>query len=120
MIRAQILLRLHEGMNAVETTQVVPCSVSTVNRVRRRYLKDGWKEAIHDAPIPGRPKALTESDEKKLVALACSSPPQGRARWTIRLLAKSSGYTFSVVQRVLKEDGQKPWREKNVVCSKTG
>lgn len=93
-------------------------SEPTVKRVRRRFLDAGWEYATQDAPRPGRPKATEDRDERELIALACTTPPDGTARWTIRLLAKHSGHTFGVVQRILKEDGLKPWREKNVVCSR--
>ena len=57
-----------------------------------------------------------------MIALACTDPPDGSARWTIRLLVKHCGKDigFGVVQRILKEDELKPWREKNVVRTDAG
>lgn len=116
--RIQILLRLNEGHNVDETAEIVDCGTATVKRIRRRFLDQGVDHAINELPRPGRAKKLRDRDERELIALACTSPPKGHARWTIRLLAKKSGYGFGVVQRTLKADGIKPWREKNVVRSR--
>jgi len=120
--RARILLLSHQWQSVERVAAKVGCSVGTVRRVRRRCLELGWEEAIYDAARPGRPKKLSEREERELIALACTDPPQGYARWTVRLLVKhcGKGVGFGVVQQVLKEDGLKPWREKNVVCTDTG
>ncbi len=115
VIRARVLLLLHDGHGVDKTSTLVPCSTSTVKRVRRRFLDGGFARALHDAPRPGRAAAVTTKEERELIAEACSAPPEGSPRWTIRLLAKHSGHSFHTVHRVLKEDGIKPWREKNVV-----
>lgn len=117
--RARVLLSLHEGYSVDETADRVGCGTATVKRVRRKFLDQGWQSAIEDAPRAGRPKKLVDKEERELIALACSDPPDGSARWTIRLLAKHFDKDVSrgTVQRVLKEDELKPWREKNVVCS---
>lgn len=62
-------------------------SSQTVIRIRRRYLDGGLKLALHDKPRPGVPPKITGDVEAKLVTLACSNPPDGRKRWTLRLLA---------------------------------
>lgn len=115
--RARILLCLHEGLTTDEVSVTVGCGTATVKRVKRRFLSDGWDKAIADAPRPGRPKKLESKEERELIALACTDPPEGAHRWTVRLLAKHFDRDVSrtIVQRVLKEDGLKPWREKNVV-----
>lgn len=64
------------------------CSVPTVARVRRRFVREGLAEAIRvRKDVPGRPPKIDGVAEAHLVALACSEPPAGRARWTVRLLA---------------------------------
>ena len=117
--RARVLLLLSAGGRVEEVAERVGCGTATVNRVRRRYQELGWESAVYDAARPGRPKKLSDAEEKQLIAIACTDPPQGHARWTIRLLVAHSGVdaSFGVVQQVLKRDGLKPWREKNVVCS---
>lgn len=115
--RARILLCLDKGQSVDEVAAVVGCGTATVKRVRRRYMDEGWERAIADSPRPGRPKKLTARQERELIALACTDPPEGAARWTVRLLAKhfDQGVSRAIVHRVLNEDGLKPWREKNVV-----
>ena len=117
MKRAQILLKLHEGYSVDEVADIVGSGTATVKRVRRKYLDEGWQRATGDAPRPGRPRRFSTREERELIALACTKPPDGASRWTIRLLAKHHGSSFKVVWRTLKEDGLKPWREKNVVRS---
>lgn len=113
--RCKILLNLHRGFNVDESADRVGVSTATVKRVRRHYNVDGLQRAIYDAPKPGRPKQVKTKEEKELIALACTSPPPGYSRWTIRLLAQKSNRGYGTVQRILSEDGLKPWREKNVV-----
>lgn len=109
-------------MSVADVAEKVGCGTATVKRVRHRYLNEGWEVAISDKPRSGRPKRLSDREGRELIALACTDPPDGRCRWTVRLLAKhfKKGVSFGVVQKVLKEDGLKPWREKNVVCSDAG
>ena len=82
------------------------------------------QDAVNGYTAPGQPRLLDESDEAKIVALACSDPPPGRSRWTVALLAKEAvrrGYVPKIgretVRITLKHHGLKPWREKNVVRS---
>jgi hypothetical protein len=63
-------------------------SPATVARTRRRHCSEGLNEAIRTRKGgPGRPPKIDGTAEAHLVALACSEPPEGRARWTVRLLA---------------------------------
>ena len=63
--------------------------IATVERVRRQFVEDGLEAAL--VPRPSRRQyhhKLGGEEEAHLIALACSQPPEGRARWTLRLLAK--------------------------------
>jgi len=62
-------------------------SVSTAKRTRWRFLQEGLQTALSEKPHPGRPPKITGEIEAKLTMLACSQPPEGHARWTLRLLA---------------------------------
>lgn len=73
------------GTGAV--AKAVMCSVGTVCNVKRRYLTGGLNEALYDKPRPGAVPKITGEVEAHLIALACSDPPEGQARWTLRLLA---------------------------------
>jgi hypothetical protein len=65
------------------------CGVSprTVARVRERFATDGFAVALHGRPHPGSRPKLSSAQEARLIALACTAPPEGRVRWSVRLLA---------------------------------
>jgi hypothetical protein len=62
-------------------------SVSTVERVRETLVCEGLDAALWRRRPPARPRKLDGAGEARLIALACSAPPEGRTRWTMRLLA---------------------------------
>lgn len=85
--RARILLRADEGVSDPEIADALGCSAMTAHRIRKRYDEDGIA-AIHCRdPDRKYERKLDGEDEAHLVALACRDPPDGRHRWTLRLLA---------------------------------
>src|SRR3979411_1469780 len=60
---------------------------STVYRTKRRFVEGNLERALSEDPRPGAERKLTGKEEALLVATACASPPEGRARWTLELLA---------------------------------
>ena len=66
-------------------------SGSTVYRTKRRFVEGNLEAALSEEPRPGASRKLTGKEEALLVATACSSPPAGRARWTLELLAGRDG-----------------------------
>lgn len=122
--RARILELLASGARQCDVAAQTGAGIATVGRVRRRFLLEGAEAAVFGYVSTGGPRLLCEAEEARIVALACSDPPDGRCRWTIRLLATESverGLVKRVaretVRVVLKSHGIKPWREKNVVRS---
>jgi transposase len=117
--RAQILLAADAGMPDETIAQSLRVGGSTVYRAKRRFVEGNLDKALTEEPRPGAARKLTRQEEALLVATACSRPPEGRARWTIELLAGEmvrltdhdtlSGET---VRRRLAENELKPWREK--------
>ncbi len=89
--RARILLLSDRSQGQKRTDQEVAdaalCSMSTVRSIRRRYIEGGLLRALNDKGWPGAEPKLTGEVEAKLTMLACSEPPKGHARWTLRLLA---------------------------------
>jgi len=89
--RAHILLLSDHSQGRKRTDQEVAdaalCSKSTVVNVRRRWLTGGLSSALYDKGWPGAKPKLTGEIEAHLTLLACSDPPSGHARWTLRLLA---------------------------------
>jgi transposase len=69
--------------------EAVEVNVTTVERVRERFVEQGLDAALVRKPQarPSRERTLDGAAEARLIALACSDPPAGRARWTLRLLA---------------------------------
>ena len=85
--RAQILLAADNGSTDEEIARNVSVGTSTVYRVKQRFVEEGLERALNEAPRPGADRKFDSNDEAMLVAVACSKPPAGRARWTLRLLA---------------------------------
>ena len=85
--RAQILLAADAGASDEEIARSVGVGGSTVYRTKRRFVEGNLERALSDEPRPGAERKLTVKEEALLVATACASPPEGRARWTLELLA---------------------------------
>src|SRR5215218_8304902 len=117
--RAQILLAADAGMPDETMAQSLGVGGSTVYRTKRRFVEGNLDKALHEEPRPGARRKLTGQEEALLVATACSRPPEGRARWTIELLAgemvrltEHESLSRETVRRRLAENESKPWREK--------
>jgi transposase len=80
--RAQILLAADAGCSDEEIARTVAVSGSTVYRTKRRFVEGNLERALSEEPRPGAERKLTGTEEALLVATACASPPEGRARWT--------------------------------------
>jgi hypothetical protein len=89
--RARILLLSDRSQGQKRTdeevAQAMMCCQRTVVNVRHRFLSGGLDQALYDRPRPGQQPKVTGDIEAKLTMLACSAPPEGAARWTLRLLA---------------------------------
>lgn len=87
ILRARILLKVDEGATDAEISEWLDCSEMTVYRARKRYAADGIASIHRDKPDREYERKLDGGAEARLIALACSDPPEGRTRWTLRLLA---------------------------------
>jgi len=89
--RARILLLTDRSQGQQRTDQEVAeaawCSKRTVSNVRHRFLAEGLPSALYEKSRPGAPPKFTAETEARVTMLACSDPPEGAARWTLRLLA---------------------------------
>ena len=85
--RAQILLAADAGASDEAIATGVGASGSTIYRTKRRFVLGNLEAALSEEPRPGAARKLSGKEEALLVATACSSPPKGRARWTLELLA---------------------------------
>ena len=87
LTRAHVLLRADEGAVDTAIAEALHVHVATVERTRRRFVEGGVDWALNERSRPGQVRKLGVKQEAYLIALACSKPPEGRARWTLRLLA---------------------------------
>lgn len=116
--RAQILLAADAGAGDEVIAASVGVGGSTVYRTKRRFVIGNLEQALSEEPRPGASRKLTGKEEALLVATACSSPPSGRARWTLELLADTmvkltehDCISRETVRRRLAENHLKPWRK---------
>jgi transposase len=115
--RAQILLAADTGVSDEAIADSVSVGGSTVYRTKRRFVEGNLELALSEEARPGAPRKLSGKETALLVATACSSPPKGRKRWTLKLLAGEmvkltahEGLSSETVRRRLAEDDLKPWR----------
>jgi transposase len=85
--RANTLLLASEGKPDPVISQALHEHVATVARTRKRFCDAGLEAALYDQPRPGAAPKLDAAGEAHLIALACSAPPEGRAVWSMQLLA---------------------------------
>ena len=96
-------------------------SLATINRVRRSFVEAGLEAALHRRPSErSRLHKIDGAAEAHLIALACSEPPAGHDRWTLRLLADRlvelevvDTVSYETVRRVLKKTNSSPGRKSN-------
>ncbi len=116
LAHARVLLLADEGAGGPgkadgEVAEAVGVSVATVGRVRERFVGQGLGAALVPKPADRvYARRLDGGQEARLVALACSAPPDGRKRWTMRLLADRlvelevvDGVSHETVRQVLKK-----------------
>jgi hypothetical protein len=90
--------------------------------VGHRYVEGGFERAVYEKERPGAASLLEDSQKQRIIAMVCAAPPEGHARWTVRLVAEQA-VKRRLVPRVGRETIRvlllshdlKPWREKNVV-----
>jgi transposase len=88
LTRARILLEVHEGKSDRSIAENMRVNISTVERIRERFVEAvSLEEALQDRPHPPKPRKLDIKAEAFLIATACSDAPDGRATWTMQLLA---------------------------------
>jgi transposase len=116
LTHARILLKADQGSEGPgwvdeQVAEAVEVSQPTVSRVRKQYVEEGLQAALNRRP-PNRHyhRKLDGQQEARLIALACSEPPEGQARWSLRLLAERmvelevvDDLSYQTVRRTLKK-----------------
>ena len=117
LTRARILLKADQAEGGpawddADIAEALDCGRRTVERVRERFVERGLEPALGRKPQdrPSRERKFDGAAEARLIALACSAPPDGRARWTMKLLADKlvelevfDTVSDETVRRVLKK-----------------
>ena len=122
VLRALALVQMAKGISAPRIAGVVPLTPQAIRRVAHRYEQGGLERALYEKERPGAAALLEDSQKQRIIAMVCSDPPEGCARWTVRLVAEEA-VKRRLVRRVGRETVRvlllhhdlKPWREKNVV-----
>ena len=122
VLRALALLQLAEEASAPQIAKVIPLTAQAIRRLGHRYQQVGLDGALYEKQRPGAAEILDTNQKQRIIAMVCSDPPTGQARWTVRLLAEEA-VKRKLVPRVGRETIRilllhhdlKPWREKNVV-----
>lgn len=84
--RANILLLLDKGKKDAQIVDFLDVERTTVWRTRKRYLEEGLEKSLQEKERSGQPRKYGARQEAEVIALACSNPPEGRARWSLELL----------------------------------
>ena len=90
VLRALALLQLAKGASAPQIANVVPLTSQAIRNIGHRYQQGGLERALYERQRPGAAEVLDDSQKQRLIAMVCSTPPEGRARWTVRLVAEEA------------------------------
>jgi transposase len=118
--RVRVLLRADEGQSDAEIAGNVGICKMTAYHIRRRCATQGLQAALQDKPRSGAPRKFTGGDKANVVLLACTEAPDGRTRWTHRLLADKlveletiPSISYKSVARILKKTNSSPGKRNN-------
>jgi putative transposase len=124
--RALILRQLDQGRRAAQVASNLGVAPKTVRAIARRWEEEGLEQALHEKPRPGKQRLLDAGQGQRIIAMVCSRPPEGRARWSVRLIAQEAvkrklarRVGRETIRVLLESHDLKPWREKNVVRGRT-
>ena len=127
VLRALALRQLANGQTIRKVAASVGLTPKTVWLTSQRFQQGGLERALYERARPGAAALLNGQQRQHIIALACSKPPAGRARWTVRLLAEEAVQRKLVprvgretIRVLLQSHDLKPWREKNVVRGEAG
>ncbi len=123
LTRARILLKANEGWTDKQIHRALNVGQATVGRVRKRYTAGGIEAAINRKPTTRQYQRVIDGQaEAHLIALVCGDPPEGYARWSLRLLSERlvaleqveiDSVSHETVRQTLKKTNLSPGRTNN-------
>ena len=120
--RASILRQLDDRQKVAQVAANVGVARKTVRAIARRYEEEGLGSALYEKSRPGKQPALDTGQSQRIIAMVCGPPPQGTARWSVRLIAKEAvkrrlapHVGRETIRILLQNHELKPWREKKLV-----
>src|ERR1700747_710566 len=120
VIRALAVLQMDHGQSTPAVGADLSVSSNAGWQIGKRYQQGGIERALFDAARPGKTPALDQQQQQRIVAVVCSPPPEGRARWTVRLLTEEvinrklvPNVGRETIRVLLESHELKPWRDKN-------
>jgi transposase len=126
VLRALALRQMDDGQSTPGVGASLGLSAKAVWQIGKRYQQGGLERALFEAARPGKAQALDPEQRQRIIAVACSPAPEGRARWTVRLLTEEvirrrlvPRVGRETIRVLLESHDLKPWREKNVVRGRT-
>lgn len=118
--RANLLRMSDKGLPDNEIVELLGVSTSTIGRTKKRFVEDGLEAALDEGNRSGCPRKLDAVSDALLTAIACSKPPKGCGRWTLKLISQrfivlledDNKVSIETVRRQLKDSELKPWQKK--------
>ena len=86
--RARVLLLLEENYSNNDIAKMTSVHRQSIWGIKKRYLESGLQAVLNEKQRPGQPRKYSDKQEAEIIAMACTNPPKGRERWTIRLLTE--------------------------------
>jgi putative transposase len=86
--RARVLLLSNQQKMGTEIAKILGISRNTVLLIKKRYVEEGLPRTLFDKPRPGQPIKYTEKHTAEIIAQACTTPPDGRNKWSLSLLTE--------------------------------
>jgi transposase len=90
VLRALVRRQMDQGRSAPEAGARVGLTAKAAWQIAKRYQQGGLERAIYEAARPGKAPALATEQRQRIIAVACGPPPEGRSRWTVRLLTEEA------------------------------
>jgi transposase len=126
VLRVLALLQLAAGLTPRQVARLVQFTPQAVRKIAHRYRIGGLERALFESARPGAAEVLDTAQKQRIIAMVCSEPPEGHARWTVRLVTEQAVKRKLVprvgretIRMLLQSHDLKPWREKNVVRRRT-